>query len=144
MNVSEIDKEAICFIDTNIWLYAFIQSQDERKNRISKHVITHVDVILSTQIVNEMIVNLIKKVSFPEDNIRDLIKSIYRKYSVHELSLDVLIEASRIRKDYSFSFWDSLVAASALINDADYLISEDMQNNFVLDKSLRIINPFAE
>ncbi len=48
----------------------------------------------------------------------------------------------KIRGNHSFSFWDSLVAASAMDCDADYLISEDMQDGFNLENKLTIINPF--
>ncbi len=59
-----------------------------------------------------------------------------------ELSQDILIKASEIRTEFTFSFWDSIVAASALDSEADYLISEDMQNGFKLEDKLTIINPF--
>jgi len=61
---------------------------------------------------------------------------------VFELSQDILIKASEIRTEFTFSFWDSIVAASALDSEADYLISEDMQNGFKLEDKLTIINPF--
>ena len=63
--------------------------------------------------------------------------------SAHELSQDILLKASKIRANQSFSFWDSVVAASALDCDADYLISEDMQDGFKLENKLTIINPFT-
>ena len=90
-----------------------------------------------------MCVNLIKKASFSEERIQDLIESLYRKYTVHELSQDVLLKASKIRVNHSFSFWDSVVAASALDCEADYLMSEDMQDGFNLENKLTIINPFT-
>ena len=64
------------------------------------------------------------------------------RYTVFELSQDILIKASEIRTEFTFSFWDSIVAASALDSEADYLISEDMQNGFKLEDKLTIINPF--
>ena len=88
-------------------------------------------------------VNLIKKVNFSEGKIQNLIESLYRKYTVFELSQDILLKASKIRSKHNFSFRDSLVAASALDCDADYLISEDMQNGFNLENKLTIINPFV-
>ena len=88
--------------------------------------------------------NLIKKVTFSEEKIQKLIESLYRKYTVFELSQDILLKASKIRDNHSFSFWDSGVAASALDCDADYLISEDMQDGFNLENKLTIINPFAD
>jgi len=49
------------FVDTNIWLYAFIQYQDTAKNEIAKDIIKECDIVISTQIINEICVNLIKK-----------------------------------------------------------------------------------
>ncbi len=51
-----------------------------------------------------------------------------------------LIRASEIREYHNFSFWDSLVLASALYAGAEILYSEDMQDGFVIEKT-RIVNP---
>jgi predicted nucleic acid-binding protein len=130
------------FIDTNIWLYSFIQSKNIEKTKTARTIIKECEIFISTQIINEICVNLIKKVGFPEKKIRNLIESLYRKYTVLDLSQEILIKSSKIRANHSFSFWDSLVAASALDCDVDYLISEDMQNGFKLDQKLMIVNPF--
>ena len=84
-----------------------------------------------------------KKGKFFRREIQNLIESLYRKYTVFELYQDILLKASKIRTNHSFSFWDSVVAASALVCDADYLISEDMQDGFNLENKLTIINPFT-
>jgi predicted nucleic acid-binding protein len=129
-------------LDTNIWPYSFIQSQNKEKTEIAGTIIKECEIVISTQIINEMCVNLIKKVDFSEGKIQNLIESLYKKYTVFELSQDILLKASKIRANQSFSFWDSVVAASALDCDADYLISEDMQDGFNLENKLTIINPF--
>ncbi len=136
-------KGSTCFVDTNIWLYAFIKTQDPEKTVIAQSVLEISEIVISTQIINEMCVNLIKKVIFSEKDIERLIRSLYKRNTVYELSEDVLIKASQIRQKYTFSYWDSIVAASALDCDAEYLISEDMQNQFVLENKLTIINPFV-
>jgi predicted nucleic acid-binding protein len=120
-----------------------LQGQDAEKNKIARTIIKECEIAISTQIINEMCVNLIKKVGFSETEIQNLIAAVHRKYSVFELSRDILLQASQIRDVHSFSFWDSIVAASALDCDANYLISEDMQNGFLLENRLKIINPFA-
>ena len=137
-----IQSESTYFVDTNIWLYSFIKSQDEEKSKIAKSIISGSDIIISTQIINEMCVNLLKKAKFSEGKNQKLIQSLYKRYTVFELSQDILIKASEIRTEFTFSFWDSIVAASALDSEADYLISEDMQNGFKLEDKLTIINPF--
>ena len=134
-----IQPGSICFIDTNIWLYSFIQSE---KTDIAKYIIESCDIDISTQIINEMCVNLIKKVSFSEKSIYDLIESLYKRYPVSELSRGILLKASNIRERFQFSFWDSIIVASALDCDADILISEDMQSGFNLENQLTIINPY--
>ena len=98
--------------------------------------------MISTQIVNELCVNLIRKANFSENNIQNLIVSLFRKYTILELTQSILLKASKIRAQHAFSFWDSIIAACALDCDADFLISEDMHNGFSLENKLTIINPF--
>ena len=129
----------VCFVDTNIWLYSFIKSE---KTDIAKNIIGLCDIVISVQVINEICVNLIKKAGFSEKSIFSLIESLYKRYSVSELSREILLQASSIRERYKFSFWDSIIAASALDSEADFLISEDMQNGFNFENKLRIINPF--
>ena len=143
MKSFNIQTDSTYFIDTNIWLYSFIQSQNREKTKIASGIIKECEIVISTQIINEMCVNLIKKVDFLEGKIQNLIESLYKKYTVFELSQDILLSASKIRHNHKFSFWDSVVAASALDCDADYLISEDMQDGFKLENKLTIINPFT-
>jgi len=143
MKEFNIQPDSTYFIDTNIWLYSFIQFQNTEKTEIARAIIKECEIVISTQIINEMCVNLIKKVNFSEGKIQDLIASLYRKYTVFELSQDIFLQASKIRANHSFSFWDSVVAASALDCDADYLISEDMQDSFNLENKLTIINQFT-
>ena len=138
-----IQPDSTYFIDTNIWLYSFIQSQNTEKTEIARTIIKECEIVISTQIINEMCVNLIKKVNFSEKKIRNLIESLYGKYTVFKLSQDILLKSSNIRANHTFSFWDSVVTASALDCDADYLISEDMQDGFNLENKLTILNPFT-
>ena len=137
-----VQPDSTYFIDTNIWLYSFIESQNREKTKIARRIIKECEIVISTQIINEICVNLIKKANFSEGRIQNLIESLFRKFTVLELSQDILLMASKIRAQHSFSFWDSIVAASGLDCDADYLISEDMQDGFKLENELTIINPF--
>ncbi len=141
---SEI-KSRICLIDSNIWLYAFIETQDVRKSGIAKAIIRNVnaEIAVSTQIINEVCVNLIRKVGFSEEKIRELAETFYDKYNVLEINRENLVRASEIREHHNFSFWDSLILASALCVDAEILYSEDMQNGFVVEKTT-IVDPFNQ
>jgi predicted nucleic acid-binding protein len=61
-----IQPDSTYFIDTNIWLYSFIQSQNREKTEIARAIIKECEIFISPQIINEICVNLIKKVNFSE------------------------------------------------------------------------------
>jgi predicted nucleic acid-binding protein len=135
-------KQGRCFIDTNIWLYAFLETQGSKKSTMARSVIREKDITISTQIINEVCVNLIKKVQFSEENIQKLIISFYEKYPVIEITKGILLKASELRGQNRLSFWDSVIVASALYSNIDVLYSEDMQDGFMGENKLRIVNPF--
>jgi len=136
-------KEAKVFVDTNIWLYAIIEQQDISKSKIAKEIIQHSgQIIISNQIINEITVNLLRKTKTNEKTIRKLIESFYENYEIIDLSFEVILQASVLHEKYIFSFWDSLIVCSALKGECRYLISEDMQHNQIIEKSLQIHNPF--
>jgi len=131
-----------CFIDSNIWLYAFIQGSDPSKTTASRALIEASHPVVSTQVVNEVCVNLLRQARFSEDQVRHLIVSFYQKYLVVPLDLPILLLASQLRQRYSLSFWDSIIVASALGIGVSVLYSEDMQHGLVIEGQLEIRNPF--
>lgn len=131
----------LCFIDSNIWLYAFIESQAPDKSITARSVIKNNDVVISTQVINEVCVNLIRKAMFPEEQIQALIDGFYNKYRVVEFNKEIMRKASEIRSQHAFSFWDSLILSSTLYSEAGILYSEDMHDGFSIEKT-KIVNPF--
>jgi len=144
--MSAVNKSSkICFIDSNIWLYAFIQSQDAEKSTLAKSLLKNskISIVISTQVINEVCINLMRKARFSEEGVHALIEDFYSKYGVFEIYKETLLKASKIRQHYNFSFWDSLVVASALNAEAEFLYSEDMQHGSVVEK-VRVVNPFKD
>jgi len=134
------DNPAV-FIDTNIWLYAFLDTEESEKSTRAKELLQQTEPMLSTQVVNEICVNLMKKVGFSEEQISQLITALYEKYPIVELDENILLTASQLRQEYAFSFWDSLIVACALEANAEILYSEDMQAGLIVRGVLKIINP---
>ncbi|HID54422.1 MAG TPA: PIN domain-containing protein [Anaerolineae bacterium] len=131
-----------CYIDSNIWLYAFIETDDAVKTTLARNLIQTVEPVISTQVINEVSVNLIRKAGFSEKQIRLLIISFFTKYDVLPVTQMIMLNASQLRDRYSLSFWDSLIVASALSASVSYLYSEDMQDGLLVATQLQIINPF--
>ena len=61
---------------------------------------------------------------------------------VRPITLEVHETGLALAQRYGLSTYDAMIAASALLADADVLWSEDMQHGQVLDGRLRIVNPF--
>ncbi len=80
-------EKNLCFIDSNLWLYAFITSQNPDKSIAARSVIQNNDIIISTQVINEVCINFIRKALFSEEKIREIVKSFYNKYSIKSFSI---------------------------------------------------------
>lgn len=133
------------FLDTNIWLYALITGQDVTKAQRAYKLITHyaAAILVSTQVINEVCVNLIRHEQFTPAQTRDVILDYYARFPVIALGHTILVHATQLREQYHFSYWDSLIVASARAGQATLLFSEDMHNGLVVDQHLTIINPFS-
>lgn len=134
------------FADSNIWLYNFIAGQDAEKSLKAKKLIEENkdNISISTQVINEVCANLVKKEKFDELRIGQLVARFYFDYVVVELNEKILLAASELRSRYSISFWDGFIVASALAANAEILYSEDMQNGLMVENKLKIVNPFIE
>ena len=65
------------FIDSNIWLSAFIADNPRKKDLAQALLKTSQPI--GGQVVNEVCVNLIKRAKFPEVKISALIETFYQK-----------------------------------------------------------------
>ena len=98
------------FIDTNVWLYRLFDdnkmevAERTRKREIAIAITQTEGIIISTQVVNEVAANLLKKATFNEEQIKAVIQSPYRRCTVVEFNLTVFESASDIRSRYNFSF----------------------------------------
>jgi len=70
------DKQVTtCSIDTNIWLYAFIEADEPAKSAAARTLIRKTEPAVSTQVINEVCVNLLRQANFAEEQISQLIES---------------------------------------------------------------------
>jgi predicted nucleic acid-binding protein len=137
------------FIDSNIWIYAFLDSEkDHDKQRKALTLLEEIPadstVISSVQVVNEFHWILFRKYGIDEATIKvKVTKGIAAFATVVPLDFKVYQDAFRIRGRYNISFWDSLIIASALDNKCTLLYSEDMQPGLLIDNKLKVVNPLA-
>lgn len=71
-----------------------------------------------------------------------MIEELAEGCEILSVSFETIQAAVTLREQYFFSFWDSLIIASAMLGNATILYSEDMQNGLIVNNNLEIINPF--
>jgi predicted nucleic acid-binding protein len=75
--------------------------------------------------------------------ISKIIKETFSYFNVHPISSFTLEFAlTHIMPKYKYSFYDSLIIASAIESNCKILYSEDLQHSQKIEGSLIITNPF--
>ncbi len=139
------------FIDTNIWIYGMVESNDpsekEKRNIVLlllETIVSRNELVVSTQILNECHWNLTRKFGYTDSEIFNRIqKNIIQICTVMDITRKTYSDSYRIRENHQISFWDSLVLASALEYGCVVIYTEDMQHNQKLD-NLVVTNPFSQ
>lgn len=138
---------AKAFVDTNIYIYALTESQDpfDQNKRIValsvfETLIASQSIVTSTQVLNEFHSNLVKKFKLEDAVVFNIVEQNILPISlIAPISFQTYHCAYRLRSEYSLSFWDSLIVASALENNCTTLYSEDMQHRQKIENQLLII-----
>ena len=131
------------FLDSNILVYSSLQD-DKEKHDIVLNLWRQLEgnfIFVSTQVVNEVYVSLLKH-ALTDKDIQTIVLKIIDVCNVSVITIDSIKSAWKLKKQYNLSYWDSLIVASAMENNCDILYSEDMQDRQTLENKLKIINPF--
>jgi len=140
-------KDAEVFVDTNILVYAYDTSAGEKYVRaaaIIKNLWKSGRGIISTQVLQEFFVTVTRKIAKPLDS--SAAKQIVKDYLVWKTIVvngEIILEAIDILTDHKYSYWDSVIIASAIEAGASKLFSEDLSDRQKI-KSLTIENPFLD
>ena len=132
------------FVDTNILIYAHDVSagaKHERARRLVEELWRTRAGVVSTQVLQELVVNLRRKTGQPPSAkaTRDIITD-YLSWQVVVNSGNSILEALELEERYQISFWDALVIQAARASGAGVLYSEDLSEGQVYG-SVRVMNP---
>lgn len=132
------------FMDTNLWVYLYTKSPEAKYKKVKQIVNTHFrNIVVSTQILGELYHVLTRKGFQSNEKAKEIIVETIANFPVSEISTLNVVTALDIHDKYKYSYWDSLLIATALLNHFPYLYSEDMQHNQLIEDKTRIINPFS-
>ncbi len=127
------------FADSNIVVYVF--DKKTTKQTISREIIKAQPVI-SSQVIIESLNVCIRKLKFSKEKAYKNSLLLFKFCEYHSLETSTFIKAYSISEKYGYTHLDSLIIASSLEAECSVLYTEDMQHNQLIEKKLRIINPF--
>ena len=132
------------FVDTNILMYAHDAStgaKHERAKALVEELWRDRTGVVSTQVLQELAVNLRRKVRRPLDAkaVRDIVAD-YLTWQVIVNGGDSILDAIDLESRHQISFWDALVVQAAQVSGAEILYSEDLSDGQTYG-SVRVINP---
>lgn len=130
------------FIDTNILIYGYSSDNLEKSKRIEEIRKSIPKIIISTQVINEFVNVLYRKRKVSYLKIHSTLKKLYKHVEIVEIDLNTIHKAIKLAYRYRYSYFDSLMIASALENECPILYSEDMHNSHKIENKLTIVNPF--
>lgn len=129
------------FADTNLWIYAHLKKAGDRRCEIAAHWVETEALVISNQVLHEYYAVMLRNQA-PDALIQANIRRMAERCPVFCLDMVTLDGAMSIRDRYRFSWWDSLIVASALQAGCDELCTEDLQHGQIIEGRLAIVNPF--
>ncbi len=121
---------AKCFVDTNILMYAHDTTagvKHERARALVEELWRDRTGVVSTQVLQELVVNLRRKAARPLDPAaaRDVVVD-YLAWQVVVNTGESILHALDLEQRYRISFWDALIVHAADVSGASVLYSEDL------------------
>ena len=130
---------AKAFIDTNIVIYSL--GPNSSKAALAAPLFAH-HPTLSTQVLSETANVALKKLALPLLETGKLLAMLEATCQVEIVTPATMQRALDIAGRYGFSWFDSLIVASALDAGCGTLYTEDLQHGQVIEGKLTVANPF--
>ena len=127
------------FFDTNVLLY--LLSADAAKADRAESLLAEGGTI-SVQVLNEFASVALRKIGMPVAELREILDPVRNVCQVEPVTESTHERALALVERYGFAFYDALLLAAALHAGCSRLYSEDLQHGQLIDRQLRILNPF--
>ncbi len=129
------------FIDTNVLIYAYSNDEPEKNEKANEVIFTD-NTLISLQVINEFSNTCLRKLKITPQKIISSLEEISNIIKVTAFTHSTQIKALQLINKYNFSYYDSLIIATAIENACTILYSEDMQHKQKIENQLTILNPF--
>lgn len=129
------------FVDSNVWLYLANNDSSEKKS-VATSLLEQIT-YTSPQVLFECINVCRKKLNLDNEIAFTFAENLLLVCELVEENANIVHAALQLCRRSSFQTFDAKIVAAALEAGCNILYSEDMQHGFLVNNSLRIINPFV-
>jgi len=127
------------FLDSNVILY--LASGQEAKANRAEQLVT-IGGTINIQVLNEIANVSRRKMGMSWLETRNFLLMIRGLLKVEPLTIEIHDEGIDLADRYGISVYDAMIASAALLAECDTLFSEDFQDGLLIDRRLRVVNPF--
>ena len=131
---------AEAFIDASVLFY--LLSNDARKADRVEQLLAERGTI-SVQVLNEFAAVALRKTDVALRDVKVILDTVRAVCTVEPVTAATHDRGVEVCERYKFSFYDSLIIASALIVGSTVLYTEDLQHGQIIERQLRVANPFV-
>lgn len=129
------------FLDSNVLIYLY--SEDEpAKAVLALQCAQQPNAWISTQVLNEVSNVLRRRQRLAYADILKVVIELKNNFQITTVSTATIEQALLLGERYGYSYFDSLMLASALEQGCGLIYSEDMQDGQLVENFIKIINPF--
>ncbi|NPV01265.1 MAG: PIN domain-containing protein [Brevinematales bacterium] len=132
-------SDSLFFLDSSVIIYSIDKNPSKKESTLK---LLERNPVISTQVLNEISNVMRRKFNFDYPSIFQITSKIVENSQLSLIDFKTISFAFNLAGTYSFSYYDSLIIASALENNCTILYSEDMQHQQVIEERLQIINPY--
>jgi predicted nucleic acid-binding protein len=131
---------AVRFLDTNVLLY-LLSSEPTKADRAEGLI--SAGAVISIQVLSEFTAVARRKLSLEWREIDEILAVVRGICRVEAVTIDTYDHARALAERHRLSWYDAMIAASAMEAGCRTLYSEDFQHGFVIDRKLKVVNPFV-
>jgi predicted nucleic acid-binding protein len=125
-------------------LYAISRDADEQpKAQLARDLLTHRDLALSAQVLQEFYVQATRvthKDALNSRDAADLVTS-FTRFHLQSITAELVLLATRARDHFQLSYWDAAIIEAARLLGCDQVLSEDLNHGQNYD-GVTVLNPF--
>jgi predicted nucleic acid-binding protein len=127
------------FIDTSV-LLCLLSADEAKAGRVEDLLVA--GGTISVQVLNEFAAVGTRELRMSIADVREVLDTVRAVCEVHPVAAATHDRAMDLAERYGFSFYDAVLVAAAILAGCSRLYAEDLQHGQLVDRRLRIVNPF--